>query len=447
MGTAVAAVKPTVPISATTSCSTPTNDMQMGLHVGWAKLRRSCGIAVLGAKLDDEWGALGDVRARGVLTSEVAGVLRPIIARALDAGERVLVVVDGIVDRVAHEPEARGLARGLDGLNTAGAFARRVRIPPVNGLEGRQSAMALHGILQELALLYTMWLGDGDMPESGLVIVETCPSVSMAVALPMVDPEVLPTRARPRRLHDGRLLRSKVAWYWEAGAAHIAAGVLGADVTGLKGQTSVGALWSLALARQLEQGDASAIGDEIGICVLGTIDPSWASEVEGIGVRWGRVAKRSGPMRPVVAEPIEVVTDMEHRGARAHDDDRDDDPRRGDTVTVYLTERDALSADENPWVTTVLFPCRLHWEDREGPLEIRRMAGTERYVLVRAGTRVTDREVKSGLGHRNADTRPVVADLPLIDEERARAIATLLEPPWSPLSDRTDERFWPRREA
>lgn len=337
----------------------------VGLDVGWSK-RRTCGVAILGAPLD-EAGAVpyGDVSAVALTKRDVARVLRPPVKRALEAGRRVLIVADAIVGP-HREPPAN---RAVDNACSRGGFNGRAAAYPATHPTGRHLSVALHEMLEEMVgpvgIGWTPWLGEGPLPESGVVVVETNPTPTMALALDMADVASLPTRAKPVRLADGTAVRAKSDWYWRSGAGALAAEILRTpDVSCDRHHERVAGLWCLALAHALACGDAAALlGDKRGVYLMNAVDSSWRADVERVGVRWGAVQ-----YRPRKRVPLDTLQDSPAAapsppGANAaglsFGEGMGDQALPENRVHVSFTDIGGLSVSANPWLEDLLAPLRL----------------------------------------------------------------------------------------
>ena len=339
----------------------------IGLDVGWSEKRRPCGLAVLGAPLEEAgMVTYGDVSAIALFKRDVARVLSPAVQRALGDGRRVLVVADAIVG--PHRvPRA---VRRVDAECSRAGFSGRAQSYPATQDTGRQLSITLHEILDELTAgsgaRGTLWLGDGPLPSSGVVVMETNPTTSMALALPMADRGSLPTRSAPRRLSDGTLVRAKSDWYWRSGAGEVASEMLAEPAVGHEyHHERVAGLWCLALARELESsGTVALLGDRLGAYLVGSIDPSWAADVRRVGVQWGQVhlvPRKFASLDSVPEHVLDLSAPQASPTATSGfaADDPGDDALRGDVVRVHFTDIGGLTRKANGWLDSVEVPCRL----------------------------------------------------------------------------------------
>ena len=104
----------------------------IGLDVGWSEMRRTCGLAVLGAPLEEAGTVTyGDVSAVALFKRDVARVLSPAVQHALGDGRRVLVVADAIVGPTVFHEQFAASTRSVQGLGSPAALSRirRLRTP------------------------------------------------------------------------------------------------------------------------------------------------------------------------------------------------------------------------------------------------------------------------------------------------------------------------------
>lgn len=339
----------------------------IGLDVGWSEKRRTCGVAMLGARVEEkDTVTYGDVSAVALLARDVAGVLSPAVQRALRQGQRVLIVADAIVGQHGV-PQA---ARHVDGACSKAGFYLRAQSCSATTETGRRLYATLHEILDELLVAaethWTPWLGDCPLPSRGVVVTETNPTTSMALALAMADRASLPTRTASRTLPDGTRVRAKSDWYWRSGAGQLAAEMLSTPAIGdERHHERVAGLWCLALARELEAfGRVALLGDEDGTYLVGSVDPSWEADVDRVGVRWGTVHRVTRGLASLDAVPKRTVELSARRepGAEGHSEDAgpsDDEALPGGVVSVRFTDLGGLSRKANPWLGSVQIPCRL----------------------------------------------------------------------------------------
>ncbi|HET6496785.1 MAG TPA: hypothetical protein VFH61_15625, partial [Thermoleophilia bacterium] len=142
----------------------------LGLDVGWSEERRTCGVAMLGAPLDEAGTVTyGGISAVALFKRDVARVLTPAVRRALRKGQRVLIVADAIVG--PHRvPQVN---RHVDEACSKGGFYLRAQSCSATTETGRRLYATLHEILDELLVAaetdWTPWLGDCPLPSRGVV--------------------------------------------------------------------------------------------------------------------------------------------------------------------------------------------------------------------------------------------------------------------------------------
>lgn len=260
-------------------------DVLIGFDVGWSERKRSCGLSVRGARLDDaKTVPFGDISAVALNVHDVPRVLASATRDALRHKQRVLIVADAIVREDGDPTTERAVDRGC----SRGEFCCRARSCPATYGTGLRLFETLRDVLHHAGLKPTPWLGNGPLPPSGVVVTETNPTTSMALALPMADPDSLPSRSTKRRLPDGTLVQAKSDWYWHTGAGKHASELLATPVLRSKeNHELVAALWCLALASQLEAaGNVALLGDSCGTYLVGRIDPSWKEVAKRVGIHW-----------------------------------------------------------------------------------------------------------------------------------------------------------------
>jgi len=334
----------------------------IGLDIGWSERRRTCGLAIRDAHLHlPDSVIFGNISTLALNRHHVAKTLAPIVRTALSKGRRVLVVADAIVGKLREPIEDRHVDAGC----SKEGFYGRAQSYPATHQTGRLLSTTLHDVLNEVCKevgngSWTPWIGAEPLPLDGVVVVETNPTTSMALALSMTDPASLPTRASPRLLPDGiTRVRAKSDWYWRSGAGALAAKNLGVD--DIRNETHherIAGLWCLHLARSLETNTAALTGNFNGAYLVGQVDPSWEKDIERVGVCWGEVNYANCPFNPPQSTPI-TVQDLTPRNA-VPNDQLDEDAFRGDDISVQFTDSGGLTLRANSWLGTVeQFPCNV----------------------------------------------------------------------------------------
>lgn len=339
----------------------------IGLDIGWSERNRSCGVAVLGAELSEPGTVrFGEVCAIALFKRDVARVLSPLVRLAADEGSRVLIVADAIVGSERIPPRERH----VDSACSRKGFSGRAHASPATTDTGRMLSQTLHEVMDELVATvggrWTPWLGGGPLPESGIVVVETHPTVTMALALSMAEIATLPAGRKPAVLADGTTVRAKSDWYWRCGAGALAAEALGEPaVAKERDHERVAGLWCLALARELDAGERGALlGDEAGTYLAVRADPSWRADVERVGCRWGSVSFEPRQLTPPVCRAEARVSTPASRTAGVPARDDSVNPRCesigfSGEVSVRFTDDGGLSVRANPWLEGFREGCRL----------------------------------------------------------------------------------------
>ncbi len=287
----------------------------LGLDIGWSASRRSCGVAASGARLTlpgaVDYGS-GTVAAK-LRLDELTSALRNWSRDHPDELARAVIVIDGpLVPAAAGLPSSD---RAVDSSCGTGGFRGRAQPMLMSHPSSKVYVRATYSVVEALGPTApaAIWTG-GPLPD-GTILVETNPTVALALLLPKQPIESLPSRKRAR-LVDGRSVRAKSDWYWRIGAGQCIADALGCSAAaGELDHERVAALTCLALAKQLvsacvDGSTAIALGDESGIYLASARhDSSWSADLPPVGVRAGT---REPVSRSAVAggafEQLEIAT-------------------------------------------------------------------------------------------------------------------------------------------
>lgn len=334
--------------------------MYMGIDVGWSCGRPSCGVAWTGFDVPgfDRRPGEHSVGVTHVRLDELAQLIATAVAvaTAADTANELTVVLDGPIATAGLAAVGR---RAVDEACTRGLFSRRAQSALLVGPFGANFVRATNDIVAMFGASMC-WTG-GPLDRTARVrIVETNPTVAMAVTLPVQAEETLPSRRRARYLEGAGAICAKSDWYWHLGASRVAARILGAPWVIDEGHHDrVAALYCLALAVALGGAAADgssviAMGAEGGAYLLpASIDPSWRSAVEEIGIRFGSVAEGGTELvESVLLSPSVPVVD-----ATAETDEGMLERDRAPLAT--LTDNGGLHLSDNPWLSGASFPCRL----------------------------------------------------------------------------------------
>jgi hypothetical protein len=320
--------------------------VMIGLEVGWSGKRRTWGLAISGAKLSGLRAVeLGWVSAAALSFDEAVRALKGLLG---EGDGRVFLVANGPLGR-GRTPTQR---RVVDGATRTGLFAGRAQ--PMTAIEApsQRAAEALFDLLDEAAGKgnWAPWFGDGPIPQAGIIVAETNVTTALALALPPLPVEKLPSRARPLRRAKAPLLRSKAEHYWLAGGNRIAAEILDEKLlVGERDTTRSAALWCLALAQAVLCGDGALLGDGDGVCAVGPIHPDWAEEIARVGVHAGKAHLVPSKATSVSGTPVELHVVEPHTTVNL-DADADDGADRGDGVWTIFSENGTISSVLNPWI-------------------------------------------------------------------------------------------------
>lgn len=268
----------------------------IGIDVGWSEKRPTCGIAVSGdalnfppartgtRKLDE-----GPIRARRYRKSEMLSVLRSWADQQPHLLEGAVVVVDGPLSPAGY-PKAD---RRVDMLCGSGPFRGWAQPTPISHPSSATFISATYEILNTLGE-WSAWIG-GPKPVSGITLIETNPTVAVAMMMPRVGLGQIASRKRPLPV-DGVLITAKSDWYWRNGAGRQVARALaaGGALENIARETDhelCAALTCLALAHQFagaaaDKTRAVVVGDEDGVYLLPAgVDVTWRDHLEAS--TWG----------------------------------------------------------------------------------------------------------------------------------------------------------------
>jgi hypothetical protein len=258
----------------------------IGIDVGWSKDRSTCGIAVADPELpfpEDRRRRLeiegGRIRARRFKMCELVEVLKNWSDHYRQHLANAVVVIDGPIGPV--EPPAAD--RLVDKQCATGPFQGWAQPMPVSHKSSEKFIGATYELLGALA----PWQAciSGKTPRPGIIVIETNPTVALAVMMPRVPLNHIASRGRPL-LHRGEFIGAKSDWYWRNGAGRqvaraLALGDACAQIAHETDHELCAALTCLALAHQFancacDRSGAIALGDENGIYLLpAEIDRTW----------------------------------------------------------------------------------------------------------------------------------------------------------------------------
>jgi hypothetical protein len=229
----------------------------------------------------------------------------------------------------------------------------------------RDFVAAAYLVLEALGLRQHVWIGDPARATTPCVI-ETNPTVALALSVRQQDLDGLPTRRRARvlRFHGKRerVIRAKSDWYWEIGGD---AAVWKALATSPEVQEHdherVAALTCLAIAAGCARGAVTCIGDGAGMyALLPRIDDSWRDDVARVGVvtnaapSFASHPELAGIVQDTPLETLAVPAD----GAAAYDDE-DATSERGPLVDLLLCDSGGVWETHNPWLEGCDSPVEL----------------------------------------------------------------------------------------
>jgi hypothetical protein len=347
----------------------------IGIDVGWSQKRSTCGIALSNCELPlpERNNTLaihyGRIRAASFRLPELIAVLRSWSDRRSQELANAIVVIDGPLG--PDGPPQKD--RLVDRLCATGPFKGWAQPTPVSHPSSEKFIEATYGLLAALGQNVRVWI-TGERPYNGITVVETNPTVALALMMPRVGLDEIATRGRPLPF-KGALVGAKSDWYWRNGAGQqvaraLATGDAGYEISTVTDHELCAALTCLSLAHQFADSsyDGSkviALGDRDGIYLLpANIDRSWEEgfcqplfglpnfedhtlECSSI---WGRAAHRADKAVP----PSRITLKAEQR-----------EPPKGDRFVLTLADSGGVWEKHNPWLRGLTSPVRL--ASVEGP--------------------------------------------------------------------------------
>ena len=283
--------------------------IEIGIDVGWSKVKRSCALAVrglewegAGAKLYMSPGGVEVARIKLFRLEELVPFLRELVVAIRDHLDHTTLVVDGPLGGDGRPVDNRR----VDAECRRGGLHLRVQPNDVTGEAGRKYVESTYRIVDPFldAAGVSPWVGR-NCSSGQLVVAETNPTVAMALMLPMQGVETLPSRQRPLELPpppgkaSGRVISAKSDWYWRIGVGRRVAGILGSPAVAVEeDHERVAGLFCLGLATMLDAADPDATRAlPIGIAEAGRPDGGiylvpralpdcWNDDVNRVGLPW-----------------------------------------------------------------------------------------------------------------------------------------------------------------
>lgn len=333
----------------------------IGIDIGWSVTRASCGVAVVNSNLS----VPKDIRYPGNLRCA-----RMTLADLLDLGSRwrreprglgsPIIVIDGPLGRSG--PPTRN--RRIDAACASGGFKGRCQPMPIEHPSSAEFIRATYDVLHSLGAADKTWIG-GELSVDDTVVIETNPTVALAVSVEMQRVCNLPSRRRARPLKvDGveRLIRAKSDWYWEIGGDTAVWKSLNIrDVPSEHDHERVAALTCAAIGSEFASGSGVAVGDECGVYgLLRNIDTSWASDLSAIGLVGATPSYGHFPALEGIDEqvPVMAVPSAQYTSASCGPSE-DVDWRRGDCVDLLLCDSGGINEAQNGWLAGCKSPIEL----------------------------------------------------------------------------------------
>ena len=341
----------------------------VGIDVGWSEKRASCGIALSNGRLPlpdvrrSLRAAGGRIRATRLKLGELVKLLSTWSAEHPDQLADAIVVIDGPLG--PNGPPQTD--RAVDGRCATGVFRGWSQPTPISHPSSKKFISATYEILAALGQSTLVWI-KGERPQTGITVVETNPTVALAMMMPRVGAEQITTRGRPLPF-EGVLIAAKSDWYWRNGAGRQAARALATgnarDVISKETDHELcAALTCLALAHQF--GDSAcdgskvvALGDDAGIYLLpADIDQTWEAGFYPLffgQANFGDHASQCSDMWGMVSGQIELKPPSN----KAVPEIEQCELAKSDCCTLILADNGGVWEKHNQWLRDMASPVRL----------------------------------------------------------------------------------------
>jgi len=368
-----------------------TNDVRIGIDVGWSERTRSCAMAIRGATPPEggRWKPFASneegvepVHVGLFRLSELLDCLRSFVSVLSEDGRRTTLIVDGPVGRDG-EPRQN---RHIDSACRCNGFNRRTQPSDIEAINGDTYVEATYKIIRSFfssADFIAPWWG-GVEKVGWLTYAETHPTVGLALLLPP-QPRAsgeLPSRKRPLSIGSD-LIRAKSDWYWRKGAGAIVSTILKCpEIASEVNHERVAGLYCLAVADLLSY-DASnvvAIGDVAGIYVVPRreLEVGWTSDIERVKWIEGRPDDVDGRATAMsLADPLPISAADSQTVTKESDsaDDTDTSGKADNDLDLVFNDNYAIWQRHNCWLL-----------DFEGPVQVKILEQPQREAtLVRSG--------------------------------------------------------------
>jgi hypothetical protein len=389
----------------------------IGIDVGWSEKRPSCGLAVSNGKLPlpDVKRSLntdgGGIRAACLRLSELVTVLSCWSVERPEQLADAIVVIDGPLG-----PDGPpGSDRLVDRQCATGVFRGRSQPTPISHPSSIPFIAATYQLLAALGQNVFVWTR-GEQPQTGITVIETNPTVALAVLMPRVGVEQIPARGRPLPFGGG-LVTAKSDWYWRIGAGRqvarsLATGKAFEEIRNTTDHELCAALTCLALAHQFSDNacdgsKAIAIGDCDGIYLLpADLDQSWEQGFCPLShgrATFGDHASQLGNAMensPVQNDPILEGAQSNHPVP----DPEQCELANGDCCTLVLADNGGVWEKHNPWLCDLADSVRLALADKaDYTIRLRRaaMSGASGQWRISPSARAVARQSNQwrGAGH------------------------------------------------
>ena len=361
--------------------------IHIGIDVGWSEKRPSCGVALSDGRLPLRGSRRclrlggGRIRAACFRLSDLALVLSEWSSEQPEQLADAIIVIDGPLGPGGPPDHDRAVDKQCG----TGAFKGRAQPTPISHPSSKPFVGATYKLLEALGP-NTFVCINGERPQAGITIIETNPTVALAVMMPQVGLGEIPTRKRPLPFR-GALVAAKSDWYWRKGACRQVARALATgkgcdEIAGVSDHEMCAALTCLALAHQFSQtacdgSRAVALGNSDGVYLLpADVDRSWMDGFRS--VCWGRVS--FGDHGSDYDNDIKTASMLPDPSLWIDDTPEPEqcELAKGDYTVLILADPGGVWQKHNPWLRDMPSPMRLVPVDKaDYTIELRRASTCE----------------------------------------------------------------------
>lgn len=266
------------------------NDRKLliGIDVGWSEKSASCGVAIIDPMKQIEWPntkvAYGDntrIECCKFRLSELLTFLRKIPTSDYT---KIVVVIDGPLG--PNGPPLKN--RDVDSAFRRSEFNGRMQPMDIEGNDGATFVEATYKVANSFADFSLPW--PFSQLDRKFIIAETHPTVGLALLNRKHDVSELPSRKRPlvppSDEKQERAIRAKSDFYWRISGNRQCESILQCiGVSVERDHERVAALYCLAVAKSLSDGNATAVGTmDSGVYVFPKrFHSDWIESIKSIG--------------------------------------------------------------------------------------------------------------------------------------------------------------------